>query len=71
MAQTYSKYSVKMFLRRIKEEKERAEAMLVKVRVDPNNYNPSKHGECMAKINICEDLLRIAELHFGPDVKEE
>lgn len=71
MAQTYSLWRVKMFLQRIKEEKERTESLLAKVRANSDDYVPESMGVCLAEIGLCEAILKFAELHFGDDVKEE
>lgn len=71
MPQTYSLARVKMFLRRIREEKERAVEQVKKVKSSPEEYVNGAIVSYRTKIELCEDLLRIAELHFGSDVKEE
>lgn len=70
MAKTYSLWRVKEFLQRIKEAGERSEYLLAKVRANPDDYVPESMGVCLAEIGLCEAILRLAELHFGSDVKE-
>lgn len=71
MATHYRLAKVREFIDRIREEKSRAERLLVKAQEFPAEYKPDTVEICRAKMDLCDDLISIAELKFGPEVSWE